>query len=187
MVKLPDIEWLNNLRIMLGEYQLARSPRVARSVQSIGLGQAKSVGIIMSGSDEVHFKAVRELVDELKGKGQRSVRAIGYVRDAKLAESLASSSFIDFFSNADLDLQFRPDNPKVALFIKEQFDVLIDLQMTHRYPLLHVAAQSNAKFKVARRQDGLEAHFDLMIEADAESDIRQFIQHVLHYLKAFDQ
>jgi hypothetical protein len=186
-MKLPDLEWLNDFRRRLGEYQLRSARPELRKVQAIGLAQAKSIGIILSGTDDSHFKAVRDLVEQLKGKGQRSVRAIGYVRHAQLADSLSASSFIEFFSNADVDLQFRPTDPKVALFVKEPFDVLIDLQMSHSMPLLHVAATSAARFKVGRRQDGYEDFYDLMIEAEPTADISFFIRQVLHYLHALDK
>ncbi len=70
----------------------------------MGLGAARSIGIIFNAGDERTFKQIREFSDKLRGGGLRKVKALGFVPKAEVAALLQSSQDFDFFTREDFKL-----------------------------------------------------------------------------------
>lgn len=174
--------------MMVGSYFLRKELRIRnREVQGMGLDSARSIGIIFNAKDERTFKQIREFSDQLRGGGLRTVKALGFVPKAEVAAFLQSSQDFDFFTREDFNWYYKPQGRKVAGFISESFDILIDLRMSKFTPLLFIVALSRAHFKVGRYRTDFKEFYDLMIDVEDNSDLTYFTDQIQHYLSMLNQ
>lgn len=180
---LADIPVVDKFRKMAGSYFLRKEMRIrTREVQSMGLDTARSIGVIFNARDERTFKQIREFTDQLRGGGLRTVKALGFVPKAEVASFLQSSQDFDFFTREDFNWYYKPQGRKVAGFISEPFDILIDLRMNKFIPLLFIVGLSRAHFKVGRYGEGFKEFYDLMINVDGNTELPYLISQIQHYL-----
>lgn len=158
-----------------------------REIQGMGLGSARSIGIIFNAKDERTFKQIREFSDKLRGGGLRKVKALGFVPKAEVAAFLQSSQDFDFFTREDFNWYYKPQGRKVAGFTSESFDILIDLRLSKFTPLLFIVALSRAHFKVGRYRTDFQDFYDLMIDVGDNSELDYFIDQIEHYLQMLDK
>jgi hypothetical protein len=187
-------KWFLNLplvakvRLKIGSYFLDQEMRQRkRSMKSVGLTDARNIGILFNAKDEKTFKVVREFAQELRAGGLRTVKGLGYVPSASVEAFQRASQDFEFFFRDDFNFYFRPQGRKVAAFTGEQFDILIDLRMKRFIPLLFIVGLSKAKFKVGRLSNGDEDFYDLMIRVGDNEDLTYFVSQVKHYLNMLDQ
>jgi hypothetical protein len=109
------------------------------------------------------------------------------VPKAEVAAFLQSSQDFDFFTREDFNWYYKPQGRKVAGFISESFDILIDLRLSKFTPLLFIVALSRAHFKVGRYRTDFKEFYDLMIDVDDNSDLTYFTEQILHYLSMLNQ
>ena len=77
----------------------------------------------------------------------------------------------------------NPSNdPIVENFILEPFDLLINLCMNYKTPLLYVTALSRAKFKVGKEHPKYTPYYDLMLSVDENLGLQSFITLAEKYL-----
>ncbi len=180
---LSDLAFVNRIRLAVGSYFLKKEMRIRkRDVQSLGLDNARSIGIVFNARDEHTFKLIRDFSDEMRGGGLRTVKALGFVPRKEVAAFLQSSQDFDFFSREDFNWYYKPQGRKVVGFISEPFDILIDLRIKRFVPLLFIVGLSRAQFKVGRFADGCKEFYDLMIDIEEGSDLSYFIGQIKHYL-----
>lgn len=185
---LPDIAIVNKMRLTVGSYFLSKEMRIRkRDMQGIGLDAARSIGVIFNAKDESSFKLIRELTDHLRGGGLRQVKALGFVPKAEVSSFLQSSQDFDFFSKQDFNWFFKPQGRKVAGFISEPFDILIDLRLNKSIPLLFIVGLSRAQFKVGRYGNNFKEFYDLMIDVEGEPELSYFIEQIKHYLTMLNE
>ena len=185
---LPDIAIVNKMRLIVGSYFLAKEMRIRkRDMQGMGLDAARSIGVIFNAKDESSFKLIRELTDHLRGGGLRQVKALGFVPKAEVSSFLQSSQDFDFFSKQDFNWFFKPQGRKVAGFISEPFDILIDLRLNKSIPLLFIVGLSRAQFKVGRYGNNFKEFYDLMIDVEGEPELSYFIEQIKHYLTMLNE
>lgn len=183
-----DIPFVDKLRKNVGSYFLKKEMRIRkREVQGMGLDTARSIGIIFNAKDERTFKQIREFSDKLRGGGLRKVKALGFVPKAEVASFLKSSQDFDFFSREDFNWYYKPQGRKVAGFIGESFDILIDLRLNKFTSLLFIVALSRAHFKVGRYRADFKDFYDLMIDVDESKDLPYFISQIEHYLEMLNE
>lgn len=171
------------MRLTVGSYFLNKEVRIRkREVQSLGLEQARSIGILFNAKDEHTFKLIREFADELRGGGLRTIKALGFVPKKEVAAFLQASQDFDFFSREDFNWYYKPQGRKTVGFISEDFDILIDLRLERFTPLLFIVGLSRAHFKVGRYAHKFKEFYDLMIDVEDDNDLGYFISQIKHYL-----
>jgi hypothetical protein len=174
--------------MMAGTYFLKNEMRIRkREIQGMGLDSARSIGILFNAKDERSFKTIRDFADKLRGGGLRKVKALGFVPKQEVAAFLQSSQDFDFFTRDDFNWYYKPQGRKVAGFIGEQFDILIDLRLSRFTSLLFIVALSRAQFKVGRYRSDFKEFYDLMIDVDENSDLTYFISQIEHYLSMLNE
>ncbi|MFM1874892.1 MAG: hypothetical protein RL266_629 [Bacteroidota bacterium] len=151
-------------------------------MQGVGIDSARSIGILFNAKDERTFKQIREFADQLRGGGLRKVSALGFVPKSQLEAFLNSSQDFDFFTREDFNWYYRPQGRKVAGFISEPFDILIDLRLSKFTSILFIVALSRAQFKVGRYSSEFKEFYDLMIDVEDSTDLSYFISQIKHYL-----
>ncbi|MBL0032476.1 MAG: hypothetical protein IPP27_09975 [Bacteroidetes bacterium] len=76
-----------------------------------------------------------------------------------------------------------PVNPIVQNFIKEKFDILINLNSGKCFPLQYIAAMSHARFRVGRYLRNATDSYDMMVQIKGEPAMKVVIDEIEHFLK----
>ncbi len=144
---------------------------------SVFLETAKSVGLLFDATSPLDTKVVLDFEYKLKQQGKK-VKLLGY-----FGQKLKEEKFeFDIFTKKQLDWALRPKE-KVALdFAKQPFDLLINLSKRSVLPLDYLAARSKARYRVGPYTERTSC-YDLMIEPNKESGLKDFLGEVLHYLE----
>ena len=106
---------------------------------------------------------------------------MGYVNKKDKSFEHMSILHFDFFSNEELNWFGKPQGMVIDNFLKEDFDILIDLTLTKFYPLTYLAVASPSKFKVGRTRSDVDV-FDLTIDPTKDQDLAVLIEQITHYL-----
>lgn len=154
------------------------------------LANAKSLGIIYNATKEEDFNLVRDFLHRLK-KTVPDVVALGFVDMKELADFHIQPLEFSFFCYKDLNWYFKPSEDTVEDFVKREFDILIDLNLTENLSVRFVLAESAALFKTGRFCKIEPNYYDLMISLNEQSSeeegernpLEMLIQQTERYLK----
>ncbi|MEY3050847.1 MAG: hypothetical protein RLY31_632 [Bacteroidota bacterium] len=155
--------------------ELAQLAAPARKLTT--LESSNHVGIIFDGTNPADCQVVLHFAEKLLKKGKK-VRVLAYSR--KKPEY--SDFRIQFFSDKDLDFFLRPNSYTVSEFVNQPFDLLLNLTNDVNNTLHSIAAHSKARFRVGPNTTRTYS-YDLMLECEQSTDIEQFLNQVLFYLR----
>ncbi len=150
--------------------------------ETINFDEAKKIGLLYDATEPTNFEIVKEYVKNARAQ-QKEVLALGYVDKKVLPQNQFAQLGLDFFTRKNLNWQLVPDSLVVANFIKEPFDIVINLCDNTVFPLRYIATVSKAKFRVGRFDESSVACYDMMIEANAETELKQFIKQAEEFLR----
>jgi hypothetical protein len=177
------MNFIQNIKVSIGESKLAKKLKEQVHVPVVcTLNEAKNIGIIYNATEVVSFEIIRNLV---KGISRESVTVtvLGYVDSKKLIDHYLYRKGFDFFSKNELNWYFKPIARVVEQFIKEPFDLLIDLSLDDYYPIRYISAVSPALFKVGRFSPK-NAYLDFMIDIEKEKQTMQHVHNeIMHEIK----
>ena len=175
------MSFLTDIKHWYGAWQLKRSDiEMRRKHQAFNLDTAKRITILFDGTKPEDIKLVKTLVGKLSN-GKELVSALGFVDQKDKSFEHMSSLHFDFFSNEELNWFGKPQGMVIDNFLKEDFDILIDLTLTKFYPLTYLAVASPSKFKVGRTRSDVDV-FDLTIDPTKDQDLAVLIEQITHYL-----
>lgn len=173
---------LTDIKHWYGHWELKRSNiERKRKHQVFNLDDAKRITILFDGTKPEDIKKVKHLVSKLS-KGKELVSVLGFVNEKDKSFEHMSSLHFDFFSNQELNWYGKPQGMIIENFLKEDYDILIDLTLKEFYPLSFMAVASPAKFKVGRTRNDINV-FDLSIETNEKTNLSSLINDIHHYLK----
>tara|TARA_Y100000385_G_scaffold243231_1_gene260615 strand:+ start:1733 stop:2278 length:546 start_codon:yes stop_codon:yes gene_type:complete len=175
------MSFLTDIKHWYGAWQLKRSDiEMRRKHQAFNLDTAKRITILFDGTKPEDIKLVKTLVGKLSN-GKELVSALGFVDQKDKSFEHMSSLHFDFFSNTDLNWYGKPQGMVIDNFLREDFDILIDLSLKKFYPLTYLAVASPAKFKVGRCREDVNV-FDLTIDNSEKFSLERLISEIHHYL-----
>jgi len=172
---------LEEIKTWYGHWKLKRSNIEGRRKHQIfNLKDAKRITILFDATLTEDIKLVKKFVLKLSS-GKELVSALGYVNEKDRGFEHLSSLHFDFFSNQELNWYRKPEGMIIDNFLKEEYDILIDLSLNEFYPLTYMLVTSPAKFKVGRSRDDINV-FDLSIDYNNKHDLESLINEIHHYL-----
>lgn len=169
---------------IIGKYALSKYHLPDTSLKPLvkNLDEAKSLGIIFAAHNEKEFRLATEYLKIIKEEyGIMNVRAFGYYPYKDELPFLKRTVQVDYFTRKDLNWYYKPEGKYVNDFIKEKFDVLIDLSENDLLPLQFVLCMSKARFKVGRYSEQNLPFYDMMIDVKNKS-LAYYIEQVTIYL-----
>ncbi len=152
-----------------------------RTHKVVSMEDARNIGILYDATDEGNYEVVTQYLRFLRNK-QKEVKTLGFVDKKELPQNKFAKLGIDFFTKKHLNWQLIPTHPLVNNFINENFDILINLSVDKCFPLQYISAVSKAKFRVGRYELGHTNYYDLMINIETDSTLKNFIEQIDHYL-----
>lgn len=171
------------IRQAIANYRLKREvDENSHGHETVNFDSAKKIGLLYDATEPQNFEIVREYVKEVRSR-QKDVLALGYVDKKLLPQNQYAQLGLDFFTRKNLNWQLFPESLEVSNFIKEPFDIVLNLSSNTVFPLRYIAAVSKAKFRVGRFDVSSIPCYDMMIEATPETDLKQFIRQAEEYLR----
>lgn len=154
------MDLLQRLRLFFYKKRLNRILNVNEKItrKSIRFDRAKFIGILFDASDMSYRDEVVKYAEALKKKGKK-VKLLGFINTKEAQENLT----FDFFNKKQLDFSLLPKSEIVNQFIKQPFDLLINLFFHENLPLEYISAASKARFRVGKHSTQTHS-FDLMID-----------------------
>ncbi len=157
---------------------------IQRRKKLFNLQEAKSVGVVYNAATENDYSRAASLIRHLQAQG-KMVKSIGFVPLKELPHYTPMKLNFDFVSLKDLNWYRKPKGQFVSDFIKQEFDILIDLNLTGIDSMRYIVSLSRAKFKIGRYTDDHKDIYDFMLEGIEDNQVSLFIKEVLHYLEMF--
>ena len=176
---------LTDIKHWFGEWQLKRSSlEVSRQRGVYNLKTANKITLLFDATEPKNIQKVKDLVKVLS-MGKELVSALGFVNQKDKSFEHMSTLHFDFFSNDNLNWFRKPQGMVIDNFLKEEFDILIDLSLTKFYPLTYLAVASPSKFKVGRCRTDIGV-FDLSINNTKDQSLDALIKEITHYLNRIE-
>jgi hypothetical protein len=172
---------ITNWRIKAGNYFLNKMQAlVQRKKHFESFDKAKTVGIIFNATDKEEFELVKRYVRYLK-ECNKKVKSIGFFNTDKIPDLTYSKLEWDFFTVKDLAWNYIPNKSFIENFINEEFDILIDMNIHHNFPLHYISCLSKAHFKIGLYNPNSD--YDLMIDMPEEKGLKFFLRNVDQYIQ----
>ncbi|MBN2813746.1 MAG: hypothetical protein JXQ80_06685 [Bacteroidales bacterium] len=169
------MKWTDNFKAYMGRHELRTHLKDRKRTPVVcNIEHARHIGIIYNATEGVSFEIIRNLVKDLSGPS-RKITVLGYVDSKKLIDNYLYRKGFDFFSKNDLNWYSRPVSPLVDQFIKEPFDLLINLSLENHYPIQYITALSPATFKAGKYSPD-DIYLDLMIDIEKEKQAMKDLQ-----------
>ncbi len=181
------MKFFSKLKQAVGQFVLNKEiPKVKRERNIVNLDNARTVGIIYILKDEHTYNQITRFVKFLQDK-QISTKAIGYF-DGNIKPIYAIEKLsLDFYNRKDINWYGKPSGNYVNDFLKQEFDILIDLTLSDSYPTKYLAALSVAKFKVGKGGKDKDKIFDFMIKLNNDTTLDEFISLLTLYLEIINK
>ena len=183
------MQFIENIKDYFGLHLLKNklSKNKDRKVRFCNLNNAKKVGLLYNIDDERDSHKLLRFIKTLKEDfGIRNVKAISYFQDKNSPSFLEGNNSVQYFITSDLSWRREPKNDVCIEFMKQEFDLLIDLSNEFVIPLKSVLLDSKAKFKVGKYSKENEAYFDFMINSK-HIDFYEFTQELVRYLTMINE
>src|SRR4051812_36771824 len=117
-----------NIRTRLGHYRFLKEiKKINRRPEIVSFEDANSIGVLYDATDERNSESVKNYVKSIRSNFKKDILAMGYVDKKVLPQSQFAQFGLDFFTRKDLNFKMIPSNPVINNFIKEKFDILINL------------------------------------------------------------
>ena len=172
---------LTDIKHWFGTWKLKRSDLEEQRVHQVfNLTGANRVSILFDATETENIQTVKSFVNSIS-KGKQAVSVLGYVNKKDKSFEHMSILHFDFFSNEELNWYGKPQGMVIDNFLKEDFDILIDLTLANFYPLTYLAVASPSKFKVGRSRADVSV-FDLTIDHKKDASLEMLINEITHYL-----
>jgi hypothetical protein len=143
----------------------------------------RNIGIVWEASRTGEFSSLSRFHQRMQDI-KIDVTVFGYFPGKNLPDQYTAIRFLTCTRKDELNKLYHPDSSETNSFIKNPFDVLIDINFDKQLPLNYVTSLSKAKFKVGLYDvDTAESLFDLMLEVKKPVDIDSYLTQVIHYLE----
>jgi hypothetical protein len=178
------MELFRNLRIRAGKSMLSgKISKLTRKPHYINFFNIKNIGVVWDASRPEEFSLLTKFYQRMSEQ-KIDVTILGYYPGKKLPDQYTAIRFLTCIKNNEVDFLYRPVTSETDKFIKNRFDVLIDLNFRNLFPLVYVSSLSVASLKVGLSDSRPESSpFDLMISLKNTVSIDEYLEQVILYLE----
>ena len=178
------MELFRNLRIKAGRSMLAkRYSKILHKPSYKGFGSIKGIGIVWDATNPEELAVLAKFHQKMSEAGKQ-VRVIGLFPGKVLPDQYVGNRFMVCLKNNETDFFYRPDTIEAEAFMKEKFDLLIDINPRDHFPLFYISSLSKASLKVGLAgNDPGTSPFDLMISMRNPVNVDKYLEQVLLYLE----
>lgn len=173
---------IEKLKSVYGGIRLKReSGALIRDRKNPDIHRARKIGILYDATERETFYKVREFFKDLKEIGKEPY-ALGYIGFNEVTFHPLARPETDYFFRNQLNWYMKPAGPVIDNFIREPFDILINLTMSDIYPIDYIAALSKAGLKIGREDSAIAYCYDMRFKLSEEDDEKSFAYIIIHCL-----
>jgi len=163
------MKWVEDIRQTIGRRTLhSQLAGQKRQMKACNLDDARHIGIVYDATEPDSFGIIRDLGKQLLGKAEK-VDILGFVNSKKLEDQYLYRKGLDIISLNDLNWYNKPVSTVAEKFMKEPYDLLLNLSLVDHFPIRYIVSLSTAAFKAGRYTPSDES-LDFMIDIDREQD-----------------
>ncbi|MCF6366329.1 MAG: hypothetical protein L3J35_09015 [Bacteroidales bacterium] len=154
--------------------------KINRNVQFHNFETAKSVAILFTIGNKPEFDTVKNYYKEIEAKNINT-HALGFVKKPdEIGQVYFGQGNFNFYSEKHITNIGKIKEEVVNNFIKQEFDILINLSCINNFYVEYIFALSKAKFKVSGIINC--KYSDLNINFKREKGLQYMISQINHYL-----
>lgn len=178
------MELFKTIRLKIGNTILSKKiERTRRRVFYSSISQVKTIGIVWDASRIQDFSSLLRFYQQMHDRNI-DVKIIGLYQGKELPEQYTSIRFLTCIKKNELNVFYIPDSAEAEYFIKNRFDVLIDINFEKNFSLHFITKLSMSGFKVGLfESDSGASTFDLMIELKKTVPVENYLNEVIRYLE----
>lgn len=168
------MRFIQNMRMWAYRRSLKQQLRKRPEPQGKGevnLNNANTIGILFDATELSVRDTILHYVENLRKRGKRSIKLLGYFDDLTDSENHP----FDYYNRKQVDWAFRPQGEQIQNFIKQDFDLLMNINPASLIHTEYIAALSHAKLRVGPYTEHTYC-YDLMIDLSPQAGLKQFIE-----------
>lgn len=146
------------------------------------LHQGIRVGIVFEAEDAETRISMEKLREELIQHGAQ-VSVLGYFDTKEFPERLVFKPGFDYFKKKDTDWKGLAHENILQKMNQLNLDILIGAFTNENLLFLHLAAQSNAGFRIGPYLENYTGCFDFMIDLAEKKELSNLVKLTMFYLK----
>lgn len=155
--------------------------KLNRQIKDPNIHRNSRIGILYDATERETFEEVREFFRDLRNDGHKP-HLLGYVDFKEITFHPLARPENDYFLKSQLNWMNIPSGIVVDNFIRDPFDMLINLTVKDFFPIDYIAATSHAGLKIGRAESAVAYCYDLSFYMGDTADIKSFAYTIIHYL-----
>jgi len=176
------VSLLQQFKSKLGNFFLKQElKKFTRKKKPMHFNNVKTVGILYVVPSEKDFHHINDFVKYLQ-HNNKVVKALGYTNSPYVPHYCFPKLTYDYFSMKEVNWYGKPNSKFAIDFMKNNFDLLIDLNTSPLFTLNYIACLSVSGFKTGIFNDNNVQHYDLMFNVKDNISLEEYITHIKHYL-----
>ena len=178
------MELFKNIRLKIGEAILKKKmAETKRKLYFSNFGQVKKIGIIWDASNVNEFPYLSKFHQNMNERNIE-VNIICFYPDDNLPNQYTAIRYLTCIRKKELNFFYQPVSIEAQNFIKNRFDVVIDINFQQLFPLHYISSLSNSPFKVGLfESETNNTPYDLMIDMKNPVDVEDYLVQVIKYLE----
>ena len=178
------MEFFKNTRLKIANAILKkRISRSGRKMAYKNFSEVKSIGIVWNASKHEEFQSLARFHQQMNERNI-DVKIIGYYNGKHLPDQYTAIRYLSCFKKSETTFFYLPESIEVKSFIKNKFEILIDINFEKNFTLSYITTISQALFKVGlfdETENG--SPLDLMMEIKKPVNIDDYLRKVIQYLE----
>lgn len=178
------MELFTGLRIKIGNAILHNKVRrTKRKALYNNIELVKNIGIVWDASSTEEFPYLSKFHQKM-AENKAEVNILGYYPGNNLPNQYTAIRYLSIIKKEELSFFYHPVSSEINIFVKKNFDVLIDLNFKKLLPLKYISSLSNARLKVGLFESETgDPPFDLMMDIKNPVNIEEYLNQVIYYLE----
>lgn len=176
---------ISNLKYKIQQYILSKNSNKSTVVKAINFEKANKIALIykVSEKNEKKIKALAEMLRSSK----KELIMLGYLKRIKdnFMPATNKNSFI--FTDKDLNFLKIPKSNRIAEFLENEYDILLDISDNKTYPISYISSKCKASLKIGFYTPLHTLNFDLMLDSGKTYDIDNFTEQLKQYIHLIDK
>ena len=166
------MELIKSIRLKIGRVLLTnKMARKKRKVYYSNFSLIKSIGIVWDASKTEDFPWLSRFYQKMHERNIE-VKILGYFPGKNLPDQYTAIRYLTCIRKNEINFFYHPVSSETSTFIRNRFDILIDINFKNLFPLQYVSSLSNAGFKVGLfESETIDNPFQLMMEIKTPVDI----------------
>ena len=169
------------------ERLLRRLEHVERNKKIENIANIKTIGLIFHVGDENHWNLLYHFAKLMENDGKQIFMIGFHDAEPELDYIITHSNTILCKEKEDFDYWGLPKGDVSNKFVAQHYDILIDTTDEPNFFGQYLALKCDADLKICYASDNdIEDNgrvFDMMIRGEGSLDLREYLNHVVKYLK----